>query len=133
MIGYAMDLALVAGMDQQTIRRLERRHLTKDGILFERGKTSKPQLIEWSDELHLIIDAALRERPQVRRFVICTRSGGPYSANGFQTAWQRLQVEAHEAGAIAERYTFHDLRAKSARMARRIRARLIASGTVIPT
>lgn len=114
MIGYAMDLALIAGMDQQTIRRLERKNVTDDGLVFERRKTGKPQIIEWNDELRATIKAMLHEEPRARRYLICTRSGHAYSANGFQTAWQRLQVEAHRAGAITERYTFHDLRAKSA-------------------
>lgn len=114
MIGYAMDIALIAGMDQSTVRKLERRHVTKEGLLFERGKTGVQQLVEWNDELHLIVEGALREAPQLRRFVICTRGGKGYTANGFQTAWQRLQVQASETGGLAERYTFHDLRAKSA-------------------
>ena len=46
MIGYAMDLVLLVGMDQGTIRTLERKHITDDGILFERGKTGTLQLIE---------------------------------------------------------------------------------------
>lgn len=89
MIGYAMDLAFIAGMDQGTIRRLERRNLTDTGIVFERRKTGERQEVEWNDELRGIVAAALREKPQVRRAVICTRDGGP-------------------------RFHFHDLRAKSA-------------------
>jgi integrase len=113
MIGCAMDLAFVAGMDQGTIRKLERRHLTATGIEFDRSKTGESQGIGWSDELRMIVDAALREKPQVRRYVICTRTGSPYSLNGFQSAWQRLMRKAKAAG-LAETFHFHDLRAKSA-------------------
>lgn len=112
MIGYAMDLALLAGMDQSTIRRLERRNLTDDGIEFERGKTGAFQLIEWSDELRLTVQAILRERPQLRRFLICNRRGQPYSLNGFQSQWQRVMRKAKAAGLAT--YHFHDLRGKSA-------------------
>lgn len=113
MIGYAMDLALLAGMDQGTIRKLERRHVTDDGLAFERGKTGERQLIEWNDELRATVAGALRERPQVRRAVICTRDGKAFTLNGFQSAWQRLMRKAKAAG-LAETFTFHDLRAKSA-------------------
>ena len=113
MIGYAMDLALVAGMDEGTIRILERRHLTDEGILFERGKTGKEQLVEWNEELRLVVAAALRERPQVRRFLICNRKGLPYSANGFQSQWQRLMRKCRKDG-FTEHFHFHDLRAKRA-------------------
>lgn len=113
MIGYAMDLAYIAGMDEGTIRKLERRNLTDDGIEFERGKTGKLQLIEWNDELRGIIAALLRERPQLRHALICNRHGKAYSANGFQSQWQRLMRNCKKAG-LTEHFHFHDLRAKSA-------------------
>lgn len=117
MIAYAMDLALIAGMDEATIRMLERRHLKDDGIEFERPKKgdqeSAFQLIEWNDELDLTVKAILRERPQLRRALICNRKGQPYSANGFQSQWQRTMRKAVKAG-LKDRFHFHDLRAKSA-------------------
>lgn len=117
MIGYAMDLALIAGMDEGTIRMLERRHLKEDGIEFERPKKGEQdsafQLIEWSDELRLTVKALLAERPQLRRALICNRKGQPYSANGFQSQWQRTMRKAAKVG-LKDRFHFHDLRAKSA-------------------
>jgi integrase len=112
MIGHAMDLALVGGLDQGTIRQLERRHITDAGLRFTRGKTGEEQLIDWNDELRLVVAAALRESPQVRRFVICTRRGQPFSLSGFQSAWQRLMAKVEQDGGT--KFTFHDLRAKSA-------------------
>jgi integrase len=112
MIGYAMDLALLAGMDESTILKLERRHLTDEGVQFERGKTGVFQLIEWNDELRLTVEALKREPPQLRQFLICNRHGRPYTVNGFQSQWQRTMRKAVNAG-IA-RFHFHDLRAKSA-------------------
>lgn len=112
MVGYAMDLALLAGMDQATIRKLERRNITDAGILFERGKTGVEQLIEWNVELRLTVDGILREQPQLRRALICNRKGRPYNANGFQSQWQRLMKKAKKARIAL--FHFHDLRAKSA-------------------
>lgn len=113
MIGYAMDLALLAGMDEGTIRRLERKNLTDEGIQFERGKTGTLQLIEWSEELRLTVKAILQERPQLRRILICNRKGQAYSLNGFQSQWQRLMRRAKKDG-LKEPFHFHDLRTKSA-------------------
>lgn len=119
MVGYAMDLTLLTGMSQIDILMLERRQLLPDGILFDRAKTGKGQLIEWDDGgvlRSLIYDQILKEPPQVRRFLICKskgRPGHPYSSQGFETLWQRVMNEALEKGVIAERFTFHDLRAKS--------------------
>lgn len=117
MIGFAMDLALIAGLDEGTIRHLERRNLTDEGIQFDRSKTinqkTETQIIEWNDELRLTVKALLSERPQIRRFLICNRKGQPYSLNGFQSQWQRTMKKAMKAG-LKERFHFHDLRAKSA-------------------
>lgn len=113
MIGYAMDIALLAGMDEGTICRLERKDITEDGILFVRRKTKKLQLVEWNDELRATIAALLKERPQLRRALICNRKGQPYSANGFQSQWQRLMRKCKKDG-LVEHFHFHDLRAKSA-------------------
>lgn len=111
MIGYAMDLALVAGMSQIDILKLERRQLRDDGIFFERTKTGKEQVIEWNEELRLIVAGILRTSPQLRRVLICTRHGKPYTSQGFQTVWQRLMRKADAQ--LSSRFTFHDLRAKS--------------------
>lgn len=113
MIGYAMDLAWCGGLDEGTIRMLERRHVVATGLKFERGKTLKYQLIE-GDDLVSIVRSALSERPQMRRSIICRNDGKAYAANGFQTAWQRVMRAAIKSGRLpAElRYHFHDIRAK---------------------
>lgn len=115
MIGYMMDAAWSGGLDGATLRYLERRHVTDTGLLFERPKTGKLQQIDGPD-LAEIIKAALRLPPQVRRFIFCRRGGQPYSANGFQTAWQRLVRKAIKLGRLKaeQRYHFHDLRGKAA-------------------
>lgn len=112
MMRHAMDLAVMAGMDQATIRALERRHLTEGGIAFRRGKTGAEQLIEWSEGLRTLIRETLAERPQLRQALICNRRAKPYSANGFQSQWQRVMRRA-KAASVAP-FHFHDLRAKSA-------------------
>lgn len=113
MIAHAMALAVIAGMDGATIRTLERRNLTEAGIEFERPKTKERQLIEWNEDLRAVTQAILRERPQLRRVLICNRKGQAYTADGFQAQWQRTMRKAKKAG-LAEGFHFHDLRAKSA-------------------
>lgn len=112
MIGYAMDLALLCGFDGATVRMLERRHVTEEGIEFERPKTGEPQIIEWNEELRATVKALLSERPQLRRFLICNRRGDAYTLNGFASQWQRVMKRAKKKGLPT--FHFHDLRAKSA-------------------
>jgi integrase len=44
-------------------------------------------------------------------YVLRTRSGKPYTSEGFRACWQRTMAKHVKAG--GERFTFHDLRAKS--------------------
>jgi integrase len=117
MMRGAIDLAVLAGMDGATIRGLERRHLTDRGIEFTRpklaGRDPTPQLIEWSEQLRACVRDLLALRPQVRQYLVCNRRGRPYTLDGFQAQWQRVMRKAKKAG-LAERFRFHDLRAKSA-------------------
>lgn len=113
MIGFAMDIALLAGFRKADVLKLERKNLIEDGILIGTSKDKKELLIEWNDELRATIDAALRVSPRVRQYVICRRDGKRYSADGFGAMWQRLIEKALTKG-LTERYTFNDLRAKSA-------------------
>lgn len=112
MVAYAMDLALLCGMDRSTILALERRNITSEGLEFTRRKTGERQLIRWNDDLRETIDAILREPPRLRAALICTRNGRPYTADGFKSLWHRTMQAAVERG--IERFHFHDLRAKSA-------------------
>jgi integrase len=123
MVGYAMDLALLTAMSQIDILKLERRQLIDDGILFDRRKTGQAQLIEWNEELRVVTAAILKTPPHVRRVLICSRVGKPYTSAGFQSGWKRVMRRAMGVKApdgswvqlpvITEGFTFHDLRAKS--------------------
>ena len=117
MMRGAIDLAVLAGMDGATIRALERRHLTDRGIEFMRTNTEHTdpdlQVINWSEDLRAAVRTLLSLRPQLRQFVACSRSGQPYTLDGFQAQWQRVMRKAVKKG-LAERFHFHDLRAKSA-------------------
>ncbi len=113
MVRAAMNIALITGLRQRDILNLERRQIAGSTLTVTASKTGKAQAFPLTADLEEAIRAALREPPQVRRFVVAGRSGKPYTTDGFQAIWQRLQRKALKAGAIAERFTFHDLRAKS--------------------
>lgn len=111
MVGYAMDLALLTGLRQGDLLALERRSMTDEGLVVATSKTGKGLLFEWTPELRATVRAALAEKPQVRQFILCGRGGKRITSSGFQTVWQRLMAAAVKAG--IQRFTFHDLRAKS--------------------
>jgi integrase len=113
-IQIGMDLALLTGQRQGDLLGLKWESVTEDGVLFRQGKTGKRLLVGISPSLKAVLERAKRLLPDLpREYVLRTRSGKPYSSEGFRAVWQRLQRRAKKQGKIAERYTFHDLRAKS--------------------
>jgi integrase len=110
----AMELALLTGLRREDILNLTRDSVTDDGLLVHTGKTDKPLLFQWSDELRDVIKRAQAMPPHVRRHVICNRQGKGYTPDGFSAIWRRARAKAMKEGKLTESYRFNDLRAKSA-------------------
>ena len=109
----AMDLALLTGLRQGDVLSLTRDHLTSEGILIKTGKTGQRLLIEYTHELNEVIARSKKLPPQLPGYhLVRTRKGQKYSASGFKANWQRLMKKAQKNG--IEKFTFQDIRAKSA-------------------
>ncbi len=111
----AMDLALRTGQRQGDIISLPWANVTEGGIKFQQGKTGKKLLVGRCQKLDTVLERAreLVPRVDIGGYVLHTRGGKPYTSEGFRACWQRLMNRALKSGALAERFTFHDLRAKS--------------------
>lgn len=114
----AMDLALLTGLRRGDLLALTRDSVTDDGLVVQPRKTQRTTgrrlLIEWSPELRAAVDRAKELPPRVRMPLLCTRDGTAYTGNGFSSLWRRAMGRAIKSGAVTARFTFHDLRAKSA-------------------
>ncbi len=133
MMQCAMDLATMTGQREGDLLKLTRSQLTDDGVVFSIGKskrrhprhgqiveTSKRVILEWSPELRVVIERLKKLGPQIRPTLLCNLEGKPFTSDGFRSNWHRLMTKATAPGGkgeppvLAERFTFHDLRAKSA-------------------
>jgi integrase len=133
MMQCAMDLATMTGQREGDLLKLTRSQLTDDGIAFTIGKskrrhprhgkvveTAKRIIVEWSPELRAVVDRLKKLGPQIRPTLLCNLEGKPFTSDGFRSNWHRLMTKAttpgdkDEPAAMSERFTFHDLRAKSA-------------------
>jgi|SRR6185312_986695 len=114
-VRLAMDLALITGQRQGDLLTLPWKNVTEEGILFTQGKTGKRLLVSLSDVLRHVLARckALTPVVDIGGYVLRTRTGKPYTSEGFRACWQRTMKKAIKAGVIKERFTFHDLRAKS--------------------
>jgi len=111
----AMDLALLTGQRQGDLIALPFSNVSDDGILFRQGKTGKRLLVGMSPALAAVIARARVMTPAVHigGHVIRTRKGTPYTSSGMRAMWQLTMNRALKKRVISERFTFHDLRAKS--------------------
>lgn len=111
-VQIAMDLALLTGQRQGDLLRLKWSQVTPEGVTFRQSKTGKRLMVELSPALEAVLQRARAQLPNLpREYVLRRRDGKPYSENGFRAIWQRVMRKHVRAG--GERFTFHDLRAKS--------------------
>lgn len=78
----------------------------------QRGRT-KRELIAVGDALRTVLDRmrALPGYNPMGAVFRAPKTGNPYSESGFKTMWGRLMDAALTEKIVAERFTFHDLRA----------------------
>lgn len=114
-VRLAMDLALLTGQRQGDLLNLPWKNVSDEGILFRQGKTGKRLLVELSPTLSEILERARKMSPvvEIGGYVLRTRKGSPYTSEGFRACWQRTMNKALKLRAISERFTFHDIRAKT--------------------
>lgn len=114
LIGAYMDFKLLTGLRKSDILKLKRADLKEDGIHISISKTRQRIIIEWSDHLRAAVRAVKSlPRPINSIYLFSTRKGQPYTASGFSSIWQRKMAKALEMGILEERFTDHDLRAKT--------------------
>ena len=93
---------------------LTRAQLEEEGIRIKTQKTKNKQFIVWTPALWDAVNRLKSLRlPVASLYLICTKSGQPYTRDGFLSLWQRTMVRAYKQGEIKERFTFHDIRAKA--------------------
>lgn len=114
-IAAYMDLKLLTGLRQGDMLAMRRADIDDEGIHVTVQKTGRRMIIEWTPLLHAAVDAMLATHPKlvISMFVICTRQGTRYTADGFRAIWQRKMKSALKAGVLTERFREHDLRAKT--------------------
>lgn len=109
-----MELALRTYQRQGDLLSLKWEQVTPEGVLFRQGKTGKRLLIRRAPKLDAALERASKLLPDIPKvYVVRSRKGIAYTSEGFRAVWQRLLRRALRCGAISERFTFHDLRAKA--------------------
>jgi integrase len=113
-VKVAMDLAVLTGLRRGDLLALTKAQVQEDGIHVRTSKTGRGLIITYTPELTAVLERAKLLKPQFRQPLIATRGGKAFTGTGFATMWRRAMLAAFPKGREAERYTFNDLRSKSA-------------------
>ena len=120
-----MELAYLCRLRGIEVVTLTDANELPDGVLTNRRKGSRDNVVTWTPRLRAVWEAAKARRAQIwedrktveptkpeLRFIITAEHGGPLGKSGLDTAWQRFIRNAIEAGVITEeqRFGLHDLK-----------------------
>ncbi len=110
-----VDFKYLTGLRKGDILKLRLDALTEEGIAVTQAKTGGRLIFLWDEELRAVVDRIRAMRRPIRGLhLFCTRSGQPYTASGLDSIWQRAMQAAIASGTLKERFTEHDIRAKTA-------------------
>lgn len=110
-----MELALLTGQRQGDLLAMEWAHVKDMMILFTQSKTGKRLAVQITPAVEAVLDKCWQLPGGGKDggpYVITRRCGGKYTSEGFRALWQRTQNQYVKLGNL--RFSFHDLRAKSA-------------------
>jgi len=110
-----VDFKYLTGMRKGDILRLRLDSLTNEGVSVVLSKTTNRLVYLWTPELRSVVER-IRTMPRsvLGSNLFCTREGAPYTTSGFDSIWQRAMQKAIAKGVLGERFTEHDIRAKTA-------------------
>ncbi len=115
-------LKLLTGLRTRDMLQITESDIREDGIHVRTNKTGKCIIITWDDagQLQAAVQAARDARPiDFSPFLFCTKRGKGYvnpdtgRAEGWTSMWQRFMDRVLKETKVTERFTEHDLRAKS--------------------
>ena len=110
-VRLAMELALLTGQRQGDIIAMRWTQIQGMEIHVTQAKTGKKLAIQITPAVEAVLDRCW-QLPVRGEYVLSKRDGGHYTSEGFRACWQRTIRQYVKGGGA--RFTFHDLRAKSA-------------------
>lgn len=121
MIQAYMAVKLLTGLRKSDMLRIRMSDMTEAGIAVKISKTGQSREIEWTPTLRQAVDHAIAVRPvDISPWLFCNKRGRSYvneekgTTSGFDTLWRSFMKRLLAETAIEERFTEHDIRARTA-------------------
>ncbi len=115
-IAAMAEFAALVGARRMEFIRLQWPQVGDEAVRLIRGKQRGREVVDVIAMSPALADLIARlraaaEDPRIGPVFPTFKANQPYTERGFMTMWGRLVKRAIEAGIIAKRFTFHDLRA----------------------
>ncbi|MGB9428340.1 MAG: tyrosine-type recombinase/integrase [Gammaproteobacteria bacterium] len=112
-VALAMRLAYLTGQRFGDLVSLRWSQVDGNGVHFVQAKTGKKLVFSYTSELQKLLGEC-REGTIGSMYVLADRKGQPWHQFTLGSAFRRTVAKCIANGALKERFTFHDLRAKAA-------------------
>jgi integrase len=123
-IKAVMSIAYLTGLRLSDVLSIKLADIKQEGLEVAVQKTGGRTIIEWTPDLTAAIaQAKALKKPVSSFYLFSTKTGKPYSKDGFKSIWQRVMRKALEIGVLQERFHFHDIRRKTATDAEKAKGR----------
>lgn len=124
-LSYVMELAYLCRLRGIEVVTLTDANELADGVMTNRRKGSRDNVVSWTPRLRAAWEAAKTRRDQIwkgrgtavptnpeMRYIITAEHGGALGKSGLDTAWNRFMRNAIKAGVITteQRFGLHDLK-----------------------
>lgn len=118
LIAAYMDFKLLTGLRRKDILEMKLDQIKEDGIHCHISKGKKNQIFEWTPALIEAVENIKKLRRKIYGFYLFSPTQGinrgqKYTDDGFSSIWQRKMDKALKEGILSEKFTDHDIRAKS--------------------
>jgi len=111
-VQLAMMLAVMTGQRQGDIIRFTWAAIRDGALHLRQAKTGKRLAIALNPELKRVLGECWKLKGGGGEYILPTRSGKPYTSEGFRACWQRVQRKWLASGGAG--FHFHDIRALAA-------------------
>lgn len=116
MFAYALEIAYLCRARRNEVFSLTYSDVLENGLLLNRGKGSKSDIILWSPRLKAAIEGCKTiypgaPSPILGGLLLHTKTGKKYPETALNSAWQRVMKKAKEEYGLTSHFTFHDVKA----------------------
>lgn len=116
MFAYALEIAYLCRARRGEVFSLRYDDVSEIGLMLNRGKGSKSDIILWSPRLRAAVEGCKAVYPDAPTpigggLLLHNANGRKYAETALNSGWQRVMKKAKDEFGLTSHFTFHDIKA----------------------